>query len=222
MTDDELAMAYADGELDAISAKRFERRMADAPDLAAAVAAQRALRVRLRGEFASIVEAPLPERLTGLLSPNVVDLRPPTRMASSWRAASAMVACLIVGLVIGYGWQPPSGVSGGTMLASGSLARSLDRDPAGGQGSTRVLVSFRDTQGRYCRVFQAAAIDGIACHHGSGWAMQRTQTKGAATPGEYRQAGSTDASLLAAAQDMMAGDPLDPAAERAALERGWR
>jgi hypothetical protein len=39
---------------------------------------------------------------------------------------------------------------------------------------------------------------------------------------EYRQAGSADAALLAEAQAMMAGDPLDAAAERRARDLGWR
>ena len=39
---------------------------------------------------------------------------------------------------------------------------------------------------------------------------------------DYRQAGSGDATLLGAAQAMMAGEPLDAAGEVSARQRGWR
>ena len=48
MSDEELAMAYVDGELDTVTALRVERRMAEEPGLARAVEAHRALRGRLR------------------------------------------------------------------------------------------------------------------------------------------------------------------------------
>jgi hypothetical protein len=38
----------------------------------------------------------------------------------------------------------------------------------------------------------------------------------------YAQAGSADPDLMAAAQDMMAGAPLDAAGEARARARGWR
>ena len=52
MSDDELAMAYADGELDPLAAKRFEARLAEEPALAATVEAHRALHARLRDDHA--------------------------------------------------------------------------------------------------------------------------------------------------------------------------
>ncbi|MES2444599.1 MAG: anti-sigma factor [Pseudomonadota bacterium] len=222
MTDEELAMAYADGELDAIAAKRFERRMAAAPELAAAVEAHRALRARLERGFAPIAEAPVPERLTGLLDAKVVALRPAPRISGFWRAATAMAACLVAGVAIGQFAQPAPGVSGDSLVASGALAQALDRELAGAEGPTRVSVSFRDAQGHYCRVFQAPAVDGIACRENGGWALRRTQAGAAGANGDYRQAAAANPELFAAAQDMMAGDPLDPAAERAARDRGWR
>jgi hypothetical protein len=221
MTDDELAMAYADGELDPIAAKRFEKRMTDAPGLAAAVAAHRMLRARLQGGFAPIAEAPLPGRLTALLQSNVTELRPKAPVARYWRAASAMAACVVAALAIGHFWQPAP-TSADQLMASGSLANSLEQQLAGAQGSTRILVSFRDRQGSYCRVFEAPAASGIACREKGGWALRRSQPSTSAGAGEYRQAASADAGLLAAAQEMMAGDPLTSAGERSAKASGWR
>jgi hypothetical protein len=221
MTDDELAMAYADGELDALAAKRFEKRMAEAPELAAAVEVHRTLRTRLERGFAPVAEEPLPERLSALLQTNVAELRTKTRIANYWRAATAMAACLIGGIVIGQFSRPAPGVTGNPLVASGALAQSLDQQLTGAEGPTRVLASFRDTKGHYCRVFQGAAISGIACHESTGWALRQTQASSPAGTTDYRQAGSAAPELFAAAEAMMVGDPLDPAAERSAQAQGW-
>lgn len=223
MNEHEQAMAYADDELDEIAARRFEHRMAQSPDLAEAVRAHRALRDRLQGAFAPVADAPVPERLAGLVQSNVVELRPKARFAGGWRAAAAMAACLVAGVAIGQFWQAPSaGISGDRLMASASLARSLDEQLSGGQGPTRVLVSFRDRRGSYCRLFQAAQIGGIACRDESGWALRRTQANEGEARRDYRQAGSGYPDLLGAAQEMMAGEPLDLAAERSARRDGWR
>jgi hypothetical protein len=86
----------------------------------------------------------------------------------------------------------------------------------------KVAVSFRDKQGAYCRVFSSSATDGIACRDASGWALRRTQQGSTTQRGYYAQAGSPDPDLMAAAQDMMAGEPLDAKAEAAARGAGWR
>lgn len=223
MSDDELAMAYADGELDALAAKRFERRMADEPDLAAAVAGHRALRERLSGGFAPVAEAPVPDRFAAMLQFNVAELRPQSRAAPRWRAAASLAACLAVGVLVGHFWQVgPVSVSGGQLVASGSLATALDRQLAANEGTTRMLVSFRDQGGSYCRVFAAPAVNGIACRENEGWVLRQTHGASPGQKADYRQAGSADAALLAAAQEMMAGDPLNPQGEQEARAKSWR
>ncbi len=220
MTDDELAMAYADGALDPIAAKRFEKRMADAPALAKAVEAHRRLRARLQGGFAPIADAPLPERLTQLLQSGVTELRPKAGVVRYWRAAAAMAACLVAALTIGHFWQVAP-TSGGQRVASGSLARSLDQQLAGAEGPTRILVSFRNRQGAFCRVFEAPAASGIACREEEGWILRRAQLHAGAGDSEYRQAASVDSELMAAAQEMMVGDPLSSKEERSSKASGW-
>jgi hypothetical protein len=223
MTDDELAMAYVDGELDAVTARRLERRMADEPALAGAVEAQRALRGRLRDAFAPIAEDPVPPHLAAMLETNVVQIAPRRQPIALWRNAAALAACLVAGVTIGQYWRTgPVAMSDGQLIASGSLARSLDTDLAGGRQSTRLLLSFRDRSGTYCRLFETAAIDGIACRASGGWMLRQTNAPSGTPAGEYRQAASGKPGLMAAAQEMMAGAPLDPEAERRARDAGWR
>lgn len=221
----EMLMAYADGELDPLTAKRVERAIAGDPALAREVDRHRALRQRIAGSFAPVADEPLPDRLAALLQTNVVAL-PAARkrpILTRWREASALAACLVLGLVIGT--QVPHGpvaAGSGGLYASGSLAAALDDQVGGADGAVKVAVSFRDKQGSYCRVFNSSATDGIACRDASGWALRRTQQGSAAQHGDYAQAGSPDPDLMAAAQDMMAGAPLDAKAEETARRAGWR
>jgi len=221
----EMLMAYADGELDPLNAKRVERAIAGDPALAQAVERHRALRKRISDSFAPIADERVPDRLAALLKSNAVDLptlgtRP---ILTRWRAAAALAACLVLGLTIGISVSrgPVSSGAGG-LYASGSLAAALDDQVGGADGVVKVAVSFRDKQGAYCRVFSSSATDGIACRDASGWALRRTQQGSTTQHGDYAQAGSPDPDLMAAAQDMMAGEPLDAKAEAAARGAGWR
>ena len=230
----ELLMAYADGELDAVTAKTIEAEMARDPAIAAEIAQHRALRDRLGAHFGPVVDEPLPDRLTSLLPRNVVDFpahRVRRTLGSYWKEASALAACLVVGLSLGLmlnGRPGPTPVTskGGALYASGDLARALDTQLAvnvEAPGTVRVPVSFRDSTGAYCRVFDAGRTGGIACRDDTGWALRRTRAgTGGGGATEFRQAGSGDAALMAEAQEMMADAPLDAAQERAAMEKGWR
>lgn len=236
--DPETLMAYADGELDPLAMKRIERALAGDPVAAQTVEKHRRLRVALSNEYAGIAAVPAPDRLRALIRPdNVADLLG-TKVARMERwpmmrwttTCSALAASLIVGLIIGHMLTPqargPMATSGGTLIASGGLAHALNTQLASTQGNDadlRMLVSFRDRSGTLCRVFDGAALNGIACRQDSGWVLRETRAPSAAPDvSGYRQAGSDDAALMADAQDMMAGDPLDAGTEAKARLAGWR
>ena len=61
--DDEILMAYADGELDPARRAEIDAAIAKDPALARRVEQQRALRARLAGAFAKVLDQPVPERL---------------------------------------------------------------------------------------------------------------------------------------------------------------
>ena len=222
--DDATLMAYADGELDALTAKRVERAIAADPALADVVAAHRALRDRLGQAFGTVAEEPVPARFAAMLTSNVAPIRPPeAARPRRWIEAIAVAASLILAVAIGHQWQSgPIRVSGDRVVASGSLGHALDTQLASVSGDTRMLVSFRDDRGSYCRVFASGAVDGIACRDQGDWVLRETRSPLHAGATDYRQAGSADAPLMASAQDMMKGDPLDAAAERRARDAGWR
>lgn len=222
--------AYVDGELDDIAARRVERAAEADPEIAGAIARHRALTATLAAHYAPVADEAVPDRLLGLIagaSPIDTSLaaRRETRRARfgavQW---GAIAASLALGLTLGLRpWMPaePVAVAGGTLVAAGPLADALDTQLASNQPAdapVRIGLSFRDRAGRYCRSFESASTDGIGCREGGRWQLERTM-RGAATT-DYRQAAS--GALGAAAADMMAGDALDAAAERAARDSGWR
>ncbi|HYD25720.1 MAG TPA: anti-sigma factor [Croceibacterium sp.] len=225
VTREELA-AFADGELDADRERQVAAAVAANPALAEQIRAHRALKARLGAHFAPILQAPVPERLTAALrsEPQVVSFaaararkdRARVLPRWSWVAGPALVASLVLAVVM---------PRGGADYAERPLSTALDRQLAGSQdaaGPMRILLSFRDDSGAYCRAFAGEAHSGIACRDDAGW---RLVFEGAGVPvqrGDYRMAGNPAAEVLERAQALAAGPALDAAQEQAARERGWR
>lgn len=227
----ETIAAYADGELDGKAAREVEAAIAAYPELQAQVDAHRTLKGRLSAHFAPVVDQPIPERFLELIrnerpGANVVDFAEASRMRAKpalprfrW-VGPALAASLVLALV-SYGVSQRSVHD----YAIGDIAVALDSQlvatqPAG--ASVRILLSFRDGEGRFCRGFSAAAQAGIACRDGRGWKLRKLIGGGDAATTEYRQAGSADAEVMAAIQDLAQGPALDVDGERNAMQTGWR
>ena len=211
----EMLMAYVDGELDLVSAKRVEKAAAGDPELAAEIARHRALRDRLRREFDPLASAAPPEAMVALLrdSAKVTELHPERRRRAPplrWTmAGGAVAAALALGIVIGQGLPgADSGFAtrGGALVARGETARALDGQLAAASpdANTRILLSFRNAEGRYCRAFETRAQSAIACREGGDWQVRTLRAVDAAQATQYRQAGSASAALMADAQEMTA------------------
>jgi hypothetical protein len=219
--DDEILMAFADGELDPIAAKRVERAIASDPALAATVAKHRLLRQTLTDAY------PLdgrPDPLADLIRTNSVVTMPvkAVRGRPVWLQAAALAACLVAGVAVGTQWQNgPVKSTRGALVASGALAGALETRIATASGDTRMLVSFRDSGGNYCRVFASDAVDGIACKKDGNWDLVQTRSGTTRAGTAYRQVGSENVALMAEAQDMMAGAPLSVADETRARALRW-
>lgn len=234
--DAEKLMAYVDGELAPADRAAFEAEIVRDPALAAAAAAEHRLRERIGGHYAPVADEPVPERLRAMLESGdaqVVDFaaaraRRDGRRRPRWMEFGAIAATLAVGVIAGQiaGGRDagPVAVDGGVMIASAALDDALDTQLASAQpadAAIRIGLTFRDHGGQLCRSFDAPALAGIACRSGDRWQLRRTVSDGSGTRRtEYRQASS--AAVMAAAQEMMRGPPLDAAAERAARDSHWR
>jgi len=231
--DPEMLMAYVDGELDPITAKRVERAAEADAALAEEIARQSRMRARLRSAFDPLATTPPPEPLAEMLraSGKVTDIAAVRakrdRSLLRWLpVGGAVAAALALGLVIGRGLPHagPFAMHDGTLVARGETAKALDTQLASApaaDASVRIIVTFRRSDGEYCRAFETGARAAIACRGEGGWEVQSFRTAGESTATEYRQAGSASAALMAEAQDMMAGEPLDAGGERAAIGARW-
>lgn len=235
--DRELLAAYIDGELDAVTAARITRDLTALPELAAEVAAQLRLRERLVAHYAPVLDEPIPASLTDVIeqSRKVVDLsevragnaeRRWISLPSRRYIGPALAACLVLFLVI------PRGGSGdlvrtldGQQYAAGALDAALTGQLAANQdlkADPRILLSFPAQDGALCRGFSGAKLAGIACREPRGWRLRMERPASATASTDYRQAGAADSDILAAAQEMAKGGPLDAEAERKAQANGWR
>ena len=218
--------AYADGELDQVTTARVARAVAESPELAAQLAAHQALRAQLAAHFAPILSEPVPEAITAPIAAasKVVDLNEVRAARAAWWQAPAvrwggpaLAASLALAVLLPRGGDTPQG------YAPSQLAAALEAAPSGtAREGTRVLLSFRDEAGAYCRGFASPARSGIACKDDTGWKLRMNAPGSAAQQGEFRQAGGAEAAVMAAAQDLAEGPALDAAGERAAQANGWR
>jgi hypothetical protein len=233
--DDEMLMAFLDGELQGAERDAVERALQDDPQLRAKLESQQSLRTTLKAHYGPVAVEAIPDRLLALLGaapPSAGDASGASlaaarerRRTPAWRNLAAIAATLAVGIVAGHliPARPGSVVAeDGRLVARGSLATALQTQLASAQspGETpRIGVSFEDRSGRFCRSFDDAALSGLACREDGRWQLVMTAAREDRFAGQYRQAGST--LVLQAAQEMMADAPLDAKAEEAAMRAGW-
>jgi hypothetical protein len=242
-------IAYVDGELAPEDRAEVEAAAAAEPEVAAALAQHQALRRRLAGVHADVLEESVPAHLEALIraagprpeSAEVVDLaaRRAQRTKSALRGGARPWALLAAGFAAGavitglFAGRPAElyATHGHVLVAEGRLARALDRDlasdPKSASGQVRVGLSFKARDGGYCRTFVTEAeapMAGVACRKGQAWAIRTAVFNPPAPPeGDYRTAASAaPAPVLSAVQDLIDGAPLDAQAEARARARGWR
>jgi hypothetical protein len=246
--DDETLMAYADGELDEATSAEISAAIEQDPELARRVARHRALRGEIAGAFAGVIDQPVPDHLRIAAGGprneeasaqqsrrgNVVQF--PARGsrvgAARWRGRewTAMAASLVLGGLIAWQFTARNagdlGAPGGPLVARGELARALESQLASSppeNSPVRIGLSFKATDGSYCRSFvsQASSAAGLACREGSHWRVAFLESIDAAGPGMRQAATALTPALLQAVQSRIDGEALDAAGERAARDAGW-
>jgi len=221
--------AYLDGELDTDAAREVEAAIANDAVLRTECAAQRRLRDRLNAHFDPALDEPVPAPLQALLETKVVDLAAARKRLRPrlWLMPVAMAASLVFGIALGQVLPAGGefGTSDGALVARGPLAEALDTQLASAQpddAATRIGVSFARVDGTLCRTFVSSTASGLACQEAGNWRMIATAAASAIPRSDFRRAGTEAPMVLQAAQDMMAGEPFDAAAERRARDAGWR
>lgn len=231
MIDDEQFFAWLDGELGGEEADRVARIVAASPELTARAEQHRLLADRLRGAFYPVMQDSVPPTFQ---SAEIIDFGARSATQDQRRKIfgipqwAAMAASLALGLVVGGqfggGVDSPIAVQGGQLVAAASLDQALETRlaSAADESSSRIGLTFRDTQGRICRSFTTDAASGLACRDGDQWRLRGLFPSGEGQAGDYRMAAGADPRLASLIDEAISGEPFDAAQEKAALERGWR
>ncbi|MDB5416682.1 MAG: anti-sigma factor [Phenylobacterium sp.] len=227
MTSDvrELIIAYVDAELGPAERVAFEADMAADPALAADVARHQALAARVGATYAPVLDEPIPPQLLVVTAAaNDRGGRPGVGRLLPWAAVAASLA---VGVIAGRVVLPERGplvARDGALVARGQLASALSTKLAADPGVVKVGLTLKTPDGRYCRTFQSAAdhLAGLVCRQGGQWVARTVTAWTPSASPAYRTAGSDTPPEVLAAVDLLAGQPLDAAAERAARDNGWR
>ncbi len=240
---DEELMAYVDGESDANARAAIEAAAAADPHIAERIKRHRTLRRLIGAAYGDALHEAVPSRLLAAVrapsaSAPVIDLaeaRARRRVPLAGAMATAMAACLAVGLILGQrlnllGEPAFIEATANGPVARGGLDRALNDQLEARQAgqAVQVGISFRSTDGRYCRTFQTSKgnyLAGVACRDPKAWALRVVTT----IPGEPKGAGNyaTAASPLPApvadaVDRIIMGDSLDAAGEARAKAKGWR
>jgi hypothetical protein len=166
---------------------------------------------------------------------NVSALQPRPRARWSWPQWGAIAASLVSGALLGpFLLRSPAGnapidTRGGRMLANGRLEHALSEQLASTQPAgapVQIGISFRARSGAYCRTFvmhDESQLAGLACRERNAWRLETlARTESGPAGAGLRPAGSALPSAVAGTLDgLIAGEPLDAAAEAAARAGGW-
>jgi len=231
---DEDFFAWLDGELTGEAAERVAAQVAADPALQAKAERHRAFAGELRGAFDPVIgQSVAPPRFG---SAEVVDFARqreerdrrrgrPISVGTQW---AAMAATLAIGIVAGT--MLPSAAGGpvarenGALVASASLEDALYTRLASApaEDGPRIGLTFRDKSGDVCRSFTDESVSGLACRSGGDWQIRGLFQGASSQQGDYRMASGEDPRLADLIDERIAGEPFDSAAEKAALEKGWR
>ena len=235
--DDETLMRRVDGELTPEQGAAIDAAAAGDPALADRLAALRGLRALTRQAFPAEAD-PRDDALAALIAGAAPAARGPSwtaRLKAAfapsllpvWAAGAA--AAFVLGLMVGGPGAEPGFVVGPQgQIADADLTRVLDQRLAG-QGADvdgrAVGLTFRDTEGRWCRTFSAGddGVAGLACRADDHWTVQALAPFTATGPDAIRTASADiPAAVLAAVDAAQVGDVLDAAAETQARDGGWK
>lgn len=239
---DETLMAFVDGELEAVQHAELERALTGDAALRARVAALQTQRRRVSAAFTTVLDEPMPDRLTRLLASApgaptaaVVELsaaraaRTQRRTMPSWSQWGGMAASVVLGVLLGVqfagrGGDAPLGVHDGRLVADGAIDQALSSQLASAASTpVAVQLSFVDRDGAYCRTFSTMTMAGLACRRDGQWAVQTLAATSVTADDAMRQAAtSLPREVLDAVDQRIAGEALDATRERQARDQGWR
>ena len=253
LLNDETLMAYVDGELDAATASEVEAALVDNPAARETVAMFRESARLAQDAFAAPMDQDVPAHLLAPFEDTAADPAPSAEVVDFaarraarpagpvQRFALPLAASIALAVGIAGGWtlssqtvtpEDPGMLLGGISTES-RLHAALESTPSGQAlawdgGAITPLLTFRDTDGRFCREFQSTGSAGgqgsigIACRGDGQWQGQFAIAAQTSGQGDIVPASGGVESLETFVDELMADIPLDAEAEAAALAAGWK
>ncbi|HJR70117.1 MAG TPA: hypothetical protein VKA43_08775 [Gammaproteobacteria bacterium] len=241
--DDEALSALLDDALLPDDATELRRRLDREPALRSRLAALEQANTAVRKAYVDVVNEPLPASVLDALTlpgENVVAFRPrrPLLMTLLPLAAAATIALVIgmsVGVRLGPGGSPDAAglVAEAGVVAPGTpLFAALDSLPSAATQAVGAGViatprlTFGANDGGYCRLVdltsERSTTEALACRRDDEWLLEMVVfVERAPRDGVYRPASGPSPAIEAAVDSLIEGEPLDAAAERAVIGRGW-
>ncbi len=225
--DDDLLMAYADGELSPEETARIEKLLARDAAARERVRLYRETAALARAAFASTLEERVPEALEERVREMARRAGGPVPFPGRWRRRNLRRAALplaaSLALLIGYA----AGTTTGPEDEERILARALETTPSGdlGPGEVLPLGTLRSADGRWCRQFERPRdghlLEGVACRDAAGrWRLVALLEQETDTTVGYRPAGGPG-DPLAPIMERLGMQPVDAETESALILGGW-
>ncbi|WP_411034478.1 anti-sigma factor family protein [Shinella sp. BYT-45] len=235
--DDEILMAYADGELDEARSLALEEALAGDEALAERLAVFLDSRRLVAGALKPLIDEPVPEALLASVrrmaeaaaakpEDTVIAFRPkPRQQEAAARRWLMPVAASLVAVVSGLagfsiGRLGPAAEDSGAEIAAALNREASGRDVALGTAGTvlHVVATFRDANGDLCREYALKQPAGstltIACRQDGAWTTRLALT---APQAEGYVPASSQETVDAYLASIQAGAPLSAEEERKAL-----
>lgn len=244
--DDELLMAFIDGELTPEEQSRIEQAVSEDPQLAARAEVLAETRRLAQEAFSAVLNEPVPDKLLDMLpvdDAEVVDLVSRRDRVSAYMPMGiAASLALVVGLLVGSQFPDKHADTHALLLAdagyinsSNPLYSALEEMPSHSSFATEhgdiivPLLTFRANDGRYCREFEINAERtvsiGVACRLNEAWQLEVLLAGDGRPSGvsDYQPAsGYSEAALNAVLDSLWQGDAYDLNEEKRLIRQQWK
>lgn len=246
--DDELLMAFVDGELTSEEQSQIEQAMNEDPQLAARVEVLAKTRRLAQQAFSDVLDEPVPDKLLEMLPPaaddnKVVDLASHRGRISAYMLTGiAASLALVVGLLVGSQFPEEhidmhalALADAGYINSGNPLHTALEEMPSHSRYTTEFgdvivpLLTFKANDGRYCREFEInaerAVSIGVACRLNDVWQLEVLLAGDARPSGvnDYQPAsGYSEAALNTVLDSLWQGDAYDLNEEKRLTRQQWQ
>lgn len=234
-TDEQLS-AFLDGELSESEMSAIEKALTDDPSLASRLESLATVDAQLQNTFAPVLDAPLPASVMAMLDApsdapvsNVTNFSDYKDKRKNWPLFTAIAASLVAGFFSAQILNitdntPIHTIAAGPVSPNSALYNVLSSLPSGqSQDDVTILLSFKSTNGNYCREFTTSQSRGLACENQKDWVViSQSYTPTNNTNNDYATASAESSIAFDTLIDsLMNGDILEIEQEKKLIQSGW-